>query len=293
MKINVPTMQDLLGAGVHFGHQVRRGHPKMKQFIYGARDGVHIIDLAKSEEKLKEAVEFAYNLGKEGKILLIVGTKKQAKEIIESLAKEVDTPFITSRWVGGLLTNFDEIKKNIKRLNDLKDEKAKGTLSRYTNKEQLLIDRNLQKFDRDFGGVAKMDKIPDAMFIVDAVSDKVAVREAQNKKLLIVGFADTNSDPNNLDYPIPANDDGIKSIKIISEAVIRAYGEGKKEGGELRIKEEAKVAELKQKEEAAAAKKKDEPELDQKKLDAAVAEEAAAIEEVVEKKTVEESERKV
>ena len=315
MAISVPTMQDLLGAGVHFGHQVRRGHPKMKPFIYGARDGVHIIDLAKSEEKLKEAVEFAHNLGKEGKVLLVVGTKKQAREIVESLAKEVETPFIVSRWVGGLLTNFDEIKKNINRLNDLKDEKAKGTLSRYTKKEQLLIDRDLIKFDRDFGGVAKMDKVPDAMFIVDAVSDKVAVKEARSKGLVIVGFADTNSDPNNLDYPIPANDDGIKSIKLISEAVIRAYGEGQKEGGELRIKneelrvkEEKKTAEKKEKEDKKIVAKKEKEDtigaaktaLDSAKLteeprvlDDAVAEEAAAIEEVVEKKAIEDSERKV
>ncbi|MBI3485628.1 30S ribosomal protein S2 [Candidatus Daviesbacteria bacterium] len=283
MKLNVPSMQDLLTAGVHFGHQVRRGHPKMNQYIYGARDGVHIIDLAKSEEKLKEAVEFVYNLGKEGKVLLLVGTKKQAKEIVESLAKEVDAPYISERWVGGLLTNFDEIRRNLKRLGDLKNEKEAGTLTRYTKKEQLLIDRELEKFERVFGGVAKMDKVPDAMFVVDAVSDKTAVKEAFNKGLTLVGFADTNSDPNMLDFPIPANDDGIKSIKIICETVIKAYGEGKKSA-------DAKAMADKE----AVDKEKNAQVVDgENKLDKAVAEEAEVLEEVVEKKAVEESERKV
>ena len=143
MALSVPNMQELLSAGVHFGHQVRRGHPRMDKFIYGARDGVHIIDLAKSEAKLREAVEFAYDLGKSGGVLLLVGTKKQAKDIIENLAKEVDTFYITDHWVGGLLTNLDEIKKNLKRLNETKELKEKGQLSHYTKKELLLIDRRL------------------------------------------------------------------------------------------------------------------------------------------------------
>ncbi len=273
-------MQELLSAGVHFGHQVRRGHPKMKQYIYGARDGVHIIDLAKSEAKLKEAVEFAYELGKNGSVLLVVGTKKQAKDIAESLAKEVDTPYITARWVGGLLTNFDEIKKNLNRLSSLKEEKQKGSLSRYTKKEQLLIDRQLQKFERVFGGVNSMDKVPDAMFIVDAVADKTAVVEALKKGIKLVGLTDTNADPNAFDYPIPANDDGIKSIKLICETVIRAYGEGKKEAGQLRVKNEQ-------------LRIKEEKEKAEETLDSAVAEQAAVLEEEVEKKTLKEAERKV
>lgn len=273
MKNSVPTMQQLLEAGVHFGHQVRRGNPRMKQFIYGARDGVHIIDLAKSEEKLKEAVEAAYNLGKDGKVLLLIGTKKQSRDIIEDLAKEANTPYITSHWIGGLLTNFDEVRRNIKRLNDLKDEQDKGTLSRYTKKEQLLISKKLQKYQSEFGGISDMGAVPDALFIVDAVADQTAVREAVRMNIPIIGFSDTNANPDYLDYPIPANDDGIKSIRLISETVIKAYIEGKKEAGVRVARAVEKAAEDKKAEE----------------LDSKVAEEAAAIEEEVEQKIVDEA----
>lgn len=280
MTIQVPSMQDLLGAGVHFGHKVSRGNPKMAPFIFGAREGVHIIDLALSEQKLKEAAEEAYRLGKENKVLLVVGTKKQAKQIIESLAKEANTPFLSLKWVGGILTNFDEIKKNVKKLNDLKEQQIKGELSKYTKKEQLLISRKLEKFERELGGAADMEKIPDAIFLVDAVSELTAVKEAQRVGITIIGLSDTNADPNWFDFPIPANDDGIKSIKIICETVIKSYGEGKKEAGKI---EESKVAK---------DAKKDET-VDGPVLDKAVAEEAAVLEEIVEKKIVEESDRKV
>lgn len=286
-------MQDLLGAGVHFGHQVRRGHPKMAQYIYGARDGVHIIDLAKSEEKLKEACEFVYELGKRNGVLLLVGTKKQAKEIVKSLAQEVGTPYIIERWVGGLLTNFDEIRRNIKRLSDLKSQKEKGELSRYTKKEQLLIDRELQKFERNFGGVSQMDKVPDAMFIVDTVAEKTAVREALNKGVTLVGFSDTNANPMSLDYPIPANDDGIKSIRIICETVIKAYGEGKKAGKSEEGKVDSETNKEVKSEKEKVKKEVKKEEIAGEKLDKAVAEEAEVLEEVIEKKALEESERKV
>ncbi len=287
--VKLPSMQDLLEAGVHFGHQVRRGNPKMKPYIFGAREGVHIIDLAKSEEKLKQAAEAAYELGRAGKVMLLIGTKKQSREIIEELAKEVDTPFLTSHWVGGLLTNFDEIKKNIKRLNDLREEQEKGSLSRYTKKEQLLISRKLQKHTTELGGVSKMDKIPDAMFIVDAVADLTAVKEARRMNVVLLGFSDTNSDPNLLDYPVPANDDGIKSIKLISETVLKSYGEGKKLGvkqEEVRVAKEQKEAEEKAVADKATA---DKEALDKAEAEKGVAEQAAAIEEEIENKIVDES----
>lgn len=276
MAIKVPSMQELLEAGVHFGHQVRRGNPKMKPYVYGAREGVHIIDLAKSEEMLKAAAEAAYELGKNNKVMLLVGTKKQAREIIEALGKEVQTPYITSKWVGGLLTNFDEIKKNIKRLSDLREEKEKGSLTRYTKKERLLISRKLDKFQENLGGVSDLLKVPDALFIVDAVADATAVKEGQRVGVTLLGFSDTNANPNDFDYPIAANDDGIKSIKLIAETVIQAYGEGKKVGiknEEIRVKDEADKAEK-------AAKEAE---------DSKVAEEAAAIEEEVEKEVVKEN----
>ncbi len=278
MQISVPSMEDLLSAGVHFGHKVSRAHPKMKQFIFGARDGVDIIDLAKSEEKLKEAVNAAYEIGKAGQVLLILGTKKQAREIIEKLAKEVDTPYLTMRWVPGLMTNFDEVKKNLKKLVGLREEQQKGELTRYTKKEQLLISRKLNKFEAELGGIAKLEKVPEAMFIVDAVSESTAVKEALKMNIKILGLCDTNADPNWFDYPIPANDDGIKSINIICEAVINAYGQGKKAFG-------VRVEEDRIKSEKDEADKKEE-------LASAALEEAAALEEVIEKKVLAESERK-
>lgn len=289
MVLQVPSMQQLLEAGVHFGHKVSRAHPKMNQYIYGARDGVSIIDLAQSEEKLKEAASFAYNLGKSEGVLLVVGTKKQAREIVENLAKEAQTPYLISHWLGGLLTNFDEIKKNLNKLSTLKEEKEKGELKRYTKKEQLLISRKLEKFERDYGGIATLNKVPDAMFVVDAVADLTAVKEAYKKGIKIVGFADTNSNPSLLDYPIPANDDGIKSIKIICEAIIKIYEQGKKEAG-IALAKAVKKEEAAQKKQA--AQDSIEPE-EGPKLDKQVAEEAAVLEEAIEKKVLEESERKV
>ena len=273
-------MEELLEAGVHFGHQVRRGNPKMRQYIYGARDGVHIIDLAFSESLLKEAAQAVFEMGKNGKVMLLVGTKKQAREIIESLAKEVDTPYLTSRWVGGMLTNFDEIKKNLNKLNELKELRAKGELSKYTKKEQLLISRKLEKYDVELGGISSLDKVPDAMFIVDTPAEMTAVKEGARMGIKLIGFSDTNSDPNLMDFPIPANDDGIKSIKIIAETVIRAYGEGKEAAGVVitgKAKEEKKPT------------KKEEIE---EKVSDDVIEETAVIEEEIEKEVLSEFSRK-
>lgn len=225
----LPSLQELLEAGVHFGHQVRRGHPRMRPYIYGARDGVHIIDLTKSEALLKEACEFVYNLGKEGKTILFVGTKKQARPIIEELAKKLAAPYLCERWIGGFLTNFEEIDKNIKKLKDLKEQKARGELEKYTKKEQLLLDRKIQKLEKDYQGVMDLVALPDAIFITDAVSENIAVREAGRMKIKVVAIADSNCDSSQIDYPIPGNDDAIKSIKILVMAVAASFEEGKKE----------------------------------------------------------------
>lgn len=317
-NIHVPSMQELLEAGSHFGHKVSRGHPKMSRFIYGARDGVHIIDLASSEAKLKEAANFAYELGKSGKVLMVIGTKKQAKQVVEELSVEANTPFLTSHWVGGLLTNFDELKKNFKKLQDLEKEKVAGTLTRYTKKEQLLITRKLEKFKKELGGVADLESIPTALFVLDTVADKTAVNEANKMNLKIIGVTDTNSNPDLVDYPIPANDDGIKSIKIVAQTILNAYSQGKKDGGtkEDEVAEDgspkAKVTE----EKAPALKKeaKPRPEVDQpvaekekkveakdevkeaiedKIIEAPEETEVAALEVEIEQKVLEEQERKV
>ncbi len=303
-NISTPSMQDLLSAGVHFGHKVSRGHPRMKSYIFGARDGVHIIDLAKSEELLKEATQAAYELGKQGKTLLIVGTKKQAQEIVKDLALQAESPYMNKRWVGGFFTNFDEVRKNTKMLNDLKVAQDKGELSMYTKREQLLISRKLEKYHTELGGIANVDKLPDAIFLVDAVSDITAVKEANRMKIMLIGLSDTNTDPTWFDYPVPANDDGIKSIKLICETVIGAYIKGKKEfsvsgaaTAETKPAEETKEAPKKEakkeakKEESKKEAKDEAPK--EEKLDQAVAEEAAVLEEEIEKKVLEESERKV
>ncbi len=271
----LPTLQELLEAGVHFGHQVRRGHPRMRPYIYGAREGVHVIDLTQSEKYLKEASEFVYELGKTGKVLLFVGTKKQAKPIIEELAKQLQAPYLVTRWMGGFLTNFEQMQKNIKILKEYLEQKEKGKLSKYTKKEQLLLERKMIKLQKDFAGVMDMSKLPDALFVVDAVSDNIAIREARRLDIKVVAIADSNSDPTEIDYPIPGNDDAIKSIKVLVGAVALAYGEGKKEAG----KEAEKL--LKSQE---AAKKED-------ILPEELKEEVAAAEEMVEKKAVKESER--
>jgi small subunit ribosomal protein S2 len=273
-------MQDLLEAGAHFGHKVSRGNPRMKRYVYGARDGVQIVDLAKTEEMLKEATEKAYQLGKDGKIMLLVGTKKQAQDMIRDLAKEADTYYLVQKWVKGLFTNFEEIRKNIKKLLDLKEKQQKKQLDHYTKREQLFISRTLNKFEYELGGVSLMDKLPDAIFVVDGVADKIAIKEARETGVKVLGISDTNADPMTFDYPIPANDDGIKSIKLICETVIGAYIEGKKESG-------IKTGEKKASSESKEAKEEAETEISE-----AVAEEAAAIEEMVEKEVVEESSRK-
>ena len=295
----VPSMQDLLTAGAHFGHKVSRAHPRMRDYIFGARDGISIIDLEKTEKKLKEAVEAAYKLGKEGRVMLVIGTKKQAKEIAESLAREADTPFMVERWIGGLLTNFEEMRRKIRKLSDLMEEQKKGTLSRYTKREQLLIGRKLEKFDREYRGVLEMGKLPDAIFIVDAVSDITAVKEANRLSITLLGFSDTNADPNWFDFPVPANDDGIKSIKLVSEAVMRAYAQGKKEAGHNtnpQVKTE-EVTEEKEAPKKTATKKEDKAETSEETAGEEAAtseleEETAVLEELVEKEAVKEAEIK-
>src|SRR3989344_369619 len=232
----LPSLQELLEAGVHFGHQVRRGHPRMKPYIFEAREGVHIIDLTQSEKYLKEACEYVYELGKSNKILLMVGTKKQARPIILELAKKLNAPYMVERWMGGFLTNFEEIKKRIKLLKDLKEQKTKGELSKYTKKEQLLLDRKMEKLKEDFSGVMEMGKMPDAIFVTDAVSDNIAIKEANRLGIKVVALADTNCNVSEIDYPVPGNDDAIKSITVLVSAIAEAYSEGKKEAGDVEAK---------------------------------------------------------
>ncbi len=276
----LPTLEELLEAGVHFGHQVRRGHPRMKPYIYGAKDGVHIIDLTKSDQLLKEACEYVFNLGKEGKVLLFVGTKKQAKDIVEEAAKSLQAPYLVARWMGGFLTNFEEIKKNIKKLKEFLEQKEKGELDKYTKKEQLLIERKMAKLQKDFAGAMDLPGLPDALFVADAVADNIAVREAKRIGIKVVAIADSNCDPTQIDYLIPGNDDAIKSIKILVETIASAYGEGKKSYS-------AKATQDKEDAEKKVLKEKEEILPEELKVEVAVAEE------MVEKKAVKEAEKVV
>lgn len=276
----LPTLQELLEAGVHFGHQVRRGHPRMKPYIYGAREGVHIIDLTQSEKHLDEACKFVYELAKSGKLLLFVGTKKQARPIIEENIEKSKAPFMTHRWMGGFLTNFEEIKKRIKLLKDLREQKTKGELTKYTKKEQLLLDRKMDSLERDFKGVMDMPGMPGAIFVVDAVSDNIAIKEANRLGIKVVAIADSNCNVSEIDYPIPGNDDAIKSIKILVTAIADAYAEGKEEAGKQAVKDAEKA----------------EKDIAKAKADA-VAEDLKVVvevaEEMVEKKAVKDSEKVV
>ncbi len=225
------SLEDLLEAGSHFGHQVRRWNPKMDEFIWTDRDGVHVFDLAKTAKKLEEACEFLYNAAKENKRIVMVGTKRQAQTIVKEEAVKAGVPYLVERWLGGIITNWGQIKNRINRLATLKDKKEKGELSKYTKKEQLLFDREIARLERFFGGISSLDERPEIIVVVDTHKEKVAVREAVSKGLVVVGITDSNANPDLVDYPIPANDDAIKSIELIVKAVANAISEGKKHVG--------------------------------------------------------------
>lgn len=279
--MNIPSMQQLMEAGAHFGHKVSRVHPLMKEFIYGARDGVHIIDLAKSEKLLKAAADFAFQLGKTNKILLVVGTKKQAREIVKSLAENAGLPYLTERWIPGLLTNFEEIHKNIQKLNMLAEEEKRGELTRYTKKEQLLIRRKLERFERELGGIAQLERLPDCLFVIDAAGEDVAVKEANKMGIKLIGITDTNANPALVDYPIPANDDAIKSIRLIAATIIEAYQEGRENAKKSPEKEVAPPPDAKKKRQEAD------------EITPEVSEETQALEEKIEQEIVEESKGRI
>jgi len=220
-------LKELLEAGCHFGHQARRWNPKMDQFIYVKREGVHIFDLAITAKKLQEAMEFVKDLVKEGKQVVFVGTKRQASGIIREEAEKCGAPYVDIRWLGGTITNWDQIKKSIDKLNDYEKKKEKGEFQKYTKKENVLIDREIAKLTRFLGGLRKIRKIPEAVFIVDTKKEHAVVKEARMKGVTIIGMVDTNSDPDVIDYVIPANDDAVSSVKLIVEKMSEAVSAGK------------------------------------------------------------------
>lgn len=249
---NSISLKDLLEAGSHFGHQGRRWNPSMKPYIFDERDGVHIFDLVKTKENLDRALEFVTNTVKSGGKVLFVGTKRQADALVKSEAMRVGMPFVTVRWLGGTLTNWQEINKRIFRLKDLKDKREKGELKKYTKREQLLLDREINKLERFLGGIASLEKLPAALFVVDTHREEVAVREAVRMHIPVVGMVDTNGDPSLVDYVIPINDDAVKSIELIVKAVSEAVEEGqkpetKKEEKKVEVAEVVESSEVKAK----------------------------------------------
>lgn len=216
------SLQQLLEAGCHFGHQARRWNPAMKPYIYGEKDGVHIFDLVKTKTGLDEAIELVKKLVHDGKVILFVGTKRQAQEIVKREAIRVGMPYLTQKWVGGMLTNFVQMQKRVLLLKDLKAKREAGELKKYTKLEQLLKDREIARLEKFLGGVADMDKLPDALFIVDTHREEVAVREANKMGISVIGMVDTNGEVRGIDYVIPINDDAVKSIELVVSAMADA-----------------------------------------------------------------------
>ncbi len=222
----IPDLLTMLKAGVHFGHRVSRRHPKMKPYIFGPKNGFHIINIEETQVKLKEAMDFVRKIVGNGATILFLGTKKQARPIIEKYAKDCGMPYITERWLGGTLTNFSSILKLIEKYKSLTDQKAKGELEKYTKKERLEFDREIERLNKSVGGISIINRVPDALFICDIKKEKTAVREAIIKNVPIVAMCDTNTNPDNIAYPIPANDDATKSIELFVGLIAAAVKEG-------------------------------------------------------------------
>jgi small subunit ribosomal protein S2 len=218
---------ELLEAGVHFGHQTRRWNPKMRRFIHGERSGIYIIDLLKTSAALAQAQEFAGTLAHRGGSVLFVGTKKQARDTIRDVAESADMPFVNHRWLGGLLTNFQTINQRIRRLHDLERFEAEGQLALLPTRERMAAQADLAKLRANLGGVKHMQRVPDAMFVIDLKTEAIAVKEAQRLRIPIIGLVDTNCDPDGIEFVIPGNDDAIRSCALITQAIGQVVAEGR------------------------------------------------------------------
>jgi small subunit ribosomal protein S2 len=243
-------MKDLLTSGVHFGHQTRRWNPKMKQFIFGERGGIYIIDLQKTTVLIDEACDFLKKTAERGGSVLFVGTKKQCQETIQEQAARVGMPFVSNRWLGGLLTNFATLNKRIKRMHELRELSENGSLDLLPTREAMQLRGDLRKLEQNLGGVGNMDRLPAAVFVVDPRKEAIVVKEARKLKIPIIGLVDTNCDPDEIDYIIPGNDDAIRSCSLIVRVMADAVAQGRQLLTEAEMKAEA---ERKAAEEAAGA----------------------------------------
>ena len=253
------TMKLLLEAGVHFGHQTKRWEPKMKPFIFGARNGIHIIDLQKTVHLFKEACKFVKDNAAKGETILFVGTKKQAQDAIIEEAKRCGMFYINQRWLGGTLTNFKTVKQSIARLKKIEQMKIDGTFDALTKKEVSLLEKEREKLEKTIGGIKDMDKLPGAIFIIDSKKEEIAISEAKKLGISIVAVVDTNCNPTGMDYIIPGNDDAIRAIRLFAQKIADAVLEGKQGAEDALAAEVAQIAaasqaaEPKAVEEAAAA----------------------------------------
>ncbi len=222
------SLDQLLESGAHFGHQTRRWNPKMGEYLYGQENGVHVFDLTKTKPLLEEALEFIKKSASEGKIILLLGTKKQIKDKLAEVAEKAGTPYVNERWLGGTISNFPQMKRSLKKLEEMKVNMAEGAYKKYTKKERLLIEREIERLERFFGGIKNLTDIPQILFIIDTKREAGAVREANTGKVTTIGIVDSNSDPEVIDYPIPMNDDASKALEYVLELVGQAIIEGKK-----------------------------------------------------------------
>ncbi len=222
------SLEELLETGAHFGHQTRRWNPKMEEYLYGSEQGVHIFDLTKTKPLLEEALAFLTKVASEGKTILLLGTKKQIKDKVAEVAGEAGVPFVNERWLGGTISNFGQMKKSLKKLEEMKANMVSGFYNKYTKKERLLIDREIIRLERFFGGITTLTGVPDVVFVIDTKREAGAVYEAKEKGIKIVGIVDSNSDPDLIDYPIPMNDDASKALEYVLNLVKEAILEGKK-----------------------------------------------------------------
>ena len=279
----VVAMKQLLEAGVHFGHQTRRWDPKMAEYIFQARNGIHIIDLQKTSKKLDEAYAFLKEQAEAGKTVLFVGTKKQAQECVKEAAEKCGMYYVNQRWLGGTLTNFSTIRKRIGRLLELEKMQEDGTFEVLPKKEVILLKKEMEKLEKNLGGIKEMTEVPGVMFIVDPKKEKIGILEARKLGIPVIGLVDTNCNPQDVDYAIPGNDDAIRAVKLIADCMANAVIEGK-QGESMEAVEEAmkveKVAEPTDMEEVVASEEVEEPK--KAKRTKKVAEEAEATEETAE-----------
>lgn len=238
-SMNKVDLTTLIEAGAHFGHLTRRWNPKMKPYIFMEKNGIHIIDLKKSQSLLQSAAEKIFNLTSEGKKVLFVGTKKQAKNIIETEARRSDQYWVTERWLGGMLTNFSTIRKSIKRLHAIEKQETDGTFEKITKKERLFLSREKDKLKKVLEGIENMNKLPNAIFVVDVKKESIAVQEAKRLNIPVYAVVDTNCDPDPIDYVIPANDDAVKTIELITKLLADACIEGEAKGQEVKAEASA------------------------------------------------------